>query len=287
MRPDRLVEHDAEVRRAHRSLVKSTGPMGLSRYTWLLDAEGAAVVDAAVDALAKPRPDADTGEHDPRAPHTRRADALLDLVSRAVSAPDGVPRQAKTTLVLTMGLEVLEGRCAGAGVSPTGEVVTAETVRRLACDAQVVPVVFGGRGEVLDQGEAIRLFNRAQIRHLWMRDKHCTFPGCRKPAAWTDAHHLLHWAHGGPSDVWNAALLCRAHHSVVHTHRYAGRVVSGLNGPVVQWDLTVGSYDLMLKAFRARGPGDAMDAESFRRWVAEAWPWGDSAAAEAHDPPRP
>ena len=68
MRPDRLVEHDADIRRAHRSLVKGPGPMGLRRYTLMLDEEGAAIVDAAVDALAKPRPDADTGEHDPRTP---------------------------------------------------------------------------------------------------------------------------------------------------------------------------------------------------------------------------
>ena len=115
LRPDRLVEHDAELRRAHRSLVKVAGPLGLSRYTLVLDEEGAAVVDAAVDALARPRPDADTGEHDPRTPATRRADALLDLVARAVSAPDGVPRQAKTSLVVTVELDVLRGERRGSG----------------------------------------------------------------------------------------------------------------------------------------------------------------------------
>jgi hypothetical protein len=251
LRPDRLNDDEAEVKRAHRSLIKSKGPMGMSRYAWLLDEESAAIVDAAVDALAKPKPDEDTGEHDGRAPETRRADALLDLVIRAVGAPDGVARQAKTQLMVSVGLEVLEGRCRGTGLTAFGEVLPAVVVRRLACDAQVVPVVLGTRGEVLDQGEAIRLFNRAQVRHLWLRDKHCTFPGCHKPAAWTDAHHLLHWAHGGPTDIWNAALLCRAHHSVVHTHRYAGRVVEGPRGPVVEWDLTRGSYDAMLAAHRA------------------------------------
>ena len=251
MRPDRLVEHDAEVRRAHRSLVKSRGPMGLSRYTLLLEEEGAAIVDAAVDALARPRPDQDTGEHDPRMPAARRADALLELVTRAVGAPEGVPRQAKTSVVVTIGLEVLQGRCRGAGLTMGGELLTVESVRRLACDAQVIPMVLGSRGEILDQGMAERLFNRAQIRHLWMRDRCCTFPGCSKPVTWTDAHHLIHWADGGPTDIWNAALLCRAHHTVVHTNRYAGRVVDGPHGPRVQWDLTPGSYATRLAAWRA------------------------------------
>jgi hypothetical protein len=250
LRPDRLVEHEADVRRAHRSLVKGPGPCGLARYTLLLDEEGAAIVDAAVDALARPRPDADTGEHDPRTPAARRADALVDLVGRAVAAPDGQPRQPKTMLTVTVPLEVLQGRCRGAGVLPDGSHLTAATVRRLACDAHVVPSVLGSRGEILDQGQAVRLFTRPQIRHLWQRDRHCTFPGCSKPPGWSDAHHLVHWVDDGPSDVGNAALLCRAHHTVVHRERYGGRVVAGPDGPRVQWDLTPDSYDTVLEQFR-------------------------------------
>ncbi|WP_157598525.1 HNH endonuclease signature motif containing protein [Phycicoccus sp. Root101] len=251
-RSDGTVERDAQVRRDHRSLVKSRGPVGMSRYTLLLDEEGAAVVDAAVDALAKPRRDEDTGELDPRTPAARRADALLDLVARAVSAPSGVPRQAKTSLVVTVPLDVLQGRCRGAGMTLDGEALTVGAVRRMACDAQVIPVVLGARGEVLDQGMGRRLFDRAQVRHLWLRDGQCTFPGCSKPAAWTDAHHLVHWADGGPTDIDNAALLCRAHHTVVHTNRYGGRVRLEHGSPRVEWDLTVGSYDTTLDEWRQR-----------------------------------
>ncbi|MDU0314714.1 DUF222 domain-containing protein [Phycicoccus sp. M110.8] len=250
LRPDRLVEHDADVRRAHRSLAKSRGPCGMSRYTLLLDEEGAAVVDAAVDALSRPRPDADTGEHDPRTPAARRADALVDLVARAVAAPDGQPKQPKAMVAVTVPLEVLQRRCRGAGVLPDGSHLTAETVRRLACDAHVVPAVLGSHGEVLEQGQAVRLFTRPQVRHLWQRDRHCTFPGCSKPPGWTDAHHLVHWVDDGPSDVGNAALLCRAHHTVVHRERYGGRVEAGPRGPRVVWDLRPDSYDAYLEQFR-------------------------------------
>ncbi|KQU70278.1 HNH endonuclease signature motif containing protein [Phycicoccus sp. Root101] len=243
LRPDGLVERDADTVRAHRSLTKARGPVGLSRYTLLLDDEGAAVVDAAVEALARPHRDEDTGELDHRTPAARRADALVDLVTRAVSAPDGLPRQARTTMLVTVPLEVLQRRARGDGLTLTGDVLTTDAVRRLACDAEVVPVVLGSRGEVLDQGTAVRLFTTAQIRHLWVRDRHCTFPGCSKPARWTDAHHLVHWADGGRTDIDNAALLCRAHHTVVHRERLRGAVVDTRHGPTVVWDLAPGSYD--------------------------------------------
>jgi hypothetical protein len=253
LRPDRVVEHDADLRRAHRSLTKGPGPLGLSRYTLLLDDEGAAILDTAVDALGRPRKDADTGVPGPRTPAARRADALLDLVTRAVGAPDGVPRQAKTTLIVTADLDVLRRTRRGSGFSLAGDTLTTDTVRRLACDAELVPMVLGSPGQVLDHGQAVRLFTPAQTRHLWLRDGGCTFPGCSRPPQWTDAHHLIHWADGGPTDLDNAALLCRAHHTVVHRHRYTASVVPGPDGPHVQWDLVPGAYDDHLEALRGSG----------------------------------
>jgi hypothetical protein len=245
--PDRLVEHDADLRRAHRSLTKGSGPMGLWRYTMILDDEGAAIVDSAVDALAKPIVDPETGERDPRRPETRRADALLELVRCAAGSED-VPSRAKTSVVVTIGLDALQGRCRGAGLTLGDELLTTDTVRRLACDAQVVPAVMGARGEVLALGRAERLFNRAQVRHLWLRDRGCTFPGCTRLAKWCDAHHLVHWADDGPTDCDNGALLCQSHHTVVHRNRYAGEVLHGPRGEYVRWDLTPGSYDRQLEA---------------------------------------
>ena len=248
-----MVEHDADARRAHRSLVKGPGPLGLSRYTLLLDEEGAAVLDTAVDALAKPSPDAETGEPDPRTPAARRADALLDLVTRAATSPESGPRQAKTQLVVTTDLATLTRQARRASRTLAGELLTTDTIRRLACDADLIPAVLGSSGEVLDQGTVVRLFTPAQSRHLWLRDGGCTFPGCSRPPQWTDAHHLVHWADGGPTDLGNAALLCRAHHTVVHRHRYAGRVDRTDHGPVVRWDLVPGGYDDRLEALRRAG----------------------------------
>ena len=216
-------------------------------YRLTLDIEGKAVLEAALGPLSAPKPV--NGERDLRPSDRRRGDAMVTLLRRAVAAGDEVGRTNRTTLLLTMDLESLK---AGVGAATTvggldaGTHLAPETVRRLACDASVIPVVLGGRGEVLDWGMERRFFTPAQIRRLWLRDGGCTYPGCDAPPQWTDAHHLLHWTDHGPSDVGNGALLCERHHTIVHTRRYAGRVVRDGHRERVEWDLTRGSYDDLL-----------------------------------------
>jgi hypothetical protein len=90
------------------------------------------------------------------------------------------------------------------------------TVRRLACDASVMRVVLAGRSELLDVGRRTPLIPPAMRRAVIVRDRRCRFPGCDRPHAWCDAHHVVHWADGGPTAVQNLMLLCRRHHRKVH-----------------------------------------------------------------------
>jgi hypothetical protein len=130
--------------------------------------------------------------------------------------------------------------------------LAAETARRLACDAALTrvlvirhphhpalepgngdpagglaaqlrialallpPALGGTRSGPLDVGRATRVVSPAQRTALAARDGGCRFPGCDRPLAWCDAHHLWHWLHGGPTDLENLVLLCRAHHHAVH-----------------------------------------------------------------------
>ena len=105
----------------------------------------------------------------------------------------------------------------GAGPARAGTVLSAATVRRMACDAAVIPVILGSQSQPLDVGRQERLVTRAIRTALWLRDAGCTFPGCTTPAQWTDAHHVRHWLHGGPTSLTNLALLCPRHHTHVHT----------------------------------------------------------------------
>jgi Domain of unknown function (DUF222)/HNH endonuclease len=88
---------------------------------------------------------------------------------------------------------------------------------RLGAAAALLPPVLGGAPtQPLEVGRASRVVQAAQRAALVVRDGGCGFPGCDRPQAWCEAHHLQHWLHGGPTDLSNLALLCRAHHRAVH-----------------------------------------------------------------------
>ncbi|MDQ6873986.1 MAG: HNH endonuclease [Actinomycetota bacterium] len=189
---------------------------GMVRLAGWLDAEAGAVLAAAIDPLAAPRP-AEDGSADPRPAARRRADALLDLITIAVAA-GGLPASGKTpaTVVVTIDHDTLAGRLAGAGRTPDGAVLPAAVVRRLACDAGIIPALLGTAGQPLDVGRTARTIPPGIRRALQLRDQGCAMPGCHTPPAWTDAHHIQHWANGGPTALHNLVLLCGQHHAAVH-----------------------------------------------------------------------
>ncbi|GAA2758807.1 DUF222 domain-containing protein [Actinopolymorpha rutila] len=111
--------------------------------------------------------------------------------------------------------------CGGGGsarhLGTDGKPISAATVRRLACEADLIPVVLGGDGQLLDLGHSDRFFKEHQRRALAIRDgSHCHFPGCQIPEPRCVTHHMTAWDHGGPTDLANGVLLCRYHHTTVH-----------------------------------------------------------------------
>ena len=95
-----------------------------------------------------------------------------------------------------------------------GPYVSAETSRRLACDAATVVMHHAGAGNVFNVGRKTRSVPPALRRALTARDRRCRFPGCN--AKHCDAHHVQHWAQGGATKLDNLVLLCRRHHRSVH-----------------------------------------------------------------------
>jgi hypothetical protein len=143
----------------------------------------------------------------------------VELVEIALRSGD-LPRQAgqPTQLVVSIGLDELQDRLAtaGAGTLDDGMALSVEAVRRLACDAQVIPAVLGSQGQPLDVGQAMRTVPASLRRLLALRDRGCAFPGCDRPPRWTQAHHIKHWADGGDTSIANTVLLCGKHHRTVH-----------------------------------------------------------------------
>ncbi|GAA4486807.1 HNH endonuclease signature motif containing protein [Rhodococcus olei] len=86
----------------------------------------------------------------------------------------------------------------------------------LSCDATITPIVMDHDGNPLDVGRTTRTIPRRLRRALDARDCGCAFPGCGRPAAWTDGHHIHHWSNGGETQLSNLVLLCRFHHRRIH-----------------------------------------------------------------------
>jgi hypothetical protein len=259
------VENEQRRLRSHAFL---SGPQvesgDLTKYTMGLTPEQAAILEAAIGPLAKPQPNPRTGERDLRSTGQRRAQALAEICSQASSADAdrGAPGESDACVYVTVALETLRQH-AGAGEvlgsAATGTLLGAETLRKMCCDAAVIPAVLGAASEQLDYGRVERLFTRRQRRAIWRRDRSCTYPGCGAPAAWTRVHHVHHWADGGPSDIDNAALLCQRHHTYVHDKRLWAEVrgTPDDGGRYVHWDLTPGSYDVYLARRPERSPWTA------------------------------
>jgi hypothetical protein len=184
---------------------------GQVRVTGRLDVESAAIVRAAIDPLCGP-----AGVGDDRSPGQRRADALTEVCRLALHTTE-LPDNGgdRPQIVVTVDLDVVTRQLA-AGTLDTGQALSPEAVRRLACDAGILPAVLDGAGQVLDVGRQRRLFTGPLRRALVLRDRGCAFPGCDRPARWTDGHHITHWTDGGDTTLTNAVLLCRYHHRVIH-----------------------------------------------------------------------
>jgi hypothetical protein len=99
---------------------------------------------------------------------------------------------------------------------PVASDLTADTLRRLCCDADVSRIITGPAGEILDVGRSARTATPAQRRALVVRDRGCVFPGCDRPPGYCQAHHLQPWEANGPTDLDNLVLACSHHHHALH-----------------------------------------------------------------------
>ena len=106
--------------------------------------------------------------------------------------------------------------------------VPAHQIRRIACEADIIPVVLNGEGRVLDVGTAARYFPPHLRKAIIARDGGCAFPGCTSPAPWCEAHHIEYHSRGGPTSTDNGVLLCGFHHHLIHREKWRIRVTRGV-----------------------------------------------------------
>jgi 5-methylcytosine-specific restriction endonuclease McrA len=150
----------------------------------------------------------------------RQADALALLAETALhhELDPGAPGERYQVVVHVDAAVLADPDEPGQSVLEDGPHVSAETSRRLACDASRVVMRHDGEGRVVEVGARTRTIPPALRRALQHRDRGCRFPACDVRVG--QGHHVRHWAQGGPTSLSNLALLCRRHHRAVHEEGY-------------------------------------------------------------------
>lgn len=222
---------------------------------------------SALSSLSMPTPAKD-GTPDKRPAATRNADAMAELIRRyldnAATGIDGgqrphlnvhinakdlaYHRECATTGdgstpgpsedddpgMPDLDIPDLDNQDLDVGHMPWMGPLSVGRTRMIACDCMLGAVLLDENGAPLDVTPLKRLVTAAQRTALIARDKGCAFPGCDCVPAWTDAHHIKHWAKGGPTVMDNLVLLCRTHHTLMHRK-------PGFTG---QWEIRIGADHL-------------------------------------------
>ena len=145
--------------------------------------------------------------------------AFTELIEHLPTQASGGFSRATVSVVVHIKLQdLLNGL--GSGRMDTGVHVSPGDVRRLACNAGIIPAVLGGRSEPLDLGFEARAHNTAMRRALSIIYDTCAAEGCERPFAWCDIHHPHLWSQGGPTSLANGIPICPFHHSRAHDSRF-------------------------------------------------------------------
>ncbi|MEU0312456.1 DUF222 domain-containing protein [Nocardioides sp. NPDC006273] len=173
-----------------------------------------------LDSLAQPRK-LSAEDRGRKAPYDRLLGQAFARIIETYDI-DQLPRHGghATTVFVTMSVEDLRKDLGTAALGFDGDKITAAEARRMACNADLIPVVLGTGSEILDFGRTTRLAHPVQHRALRLRDKCCQAEDCDAPAAWTEAHHLKPWSQGGRTDLANMVLLCPSDHRRIHDPNY-------------------------------------------------------------------
>ena len=197
----------------YRTLEVRAGEDGALFLHGCLDKVGGATLRTALDPLARR-----LGGGDLRTREQRYADALVELATHCLDAGrvPGVGGQ-RPHLQVTSTVATLSGTPgAPAAMLEFAGPIAGATAQRLACDASIARVLLSPSSAVLDVGRTRRLPSAPTRRALRARDGGCVWPNCDRPVSWTSAHHLVHWAQGGSTELQNLVLLCHRHHRLVH-----------------------------------------------------------------------
>jgi hypothetical protein len=215
-------------------------------------------------------------------PSARRADALAMVAESFLQhGPAAMTGGDRHQVVVHVSAETLRHQSAGCCEFEDGPSLSAETARRLACDASVVALIEDEDGEPLNVGRKTRTITSQLRRFLKARDKSCRFPGCTNTRH-VDAHHIQHWANGGETKPSNLVSLCSFHHRKVHEGGMEVQMLDDgavrfvkLDGTTIDSSVPVPSGDWIQLPIQHESEGIHINARTAAsRWAGERCDYG-------------
>jgi hypothetical protein len=204
--------HDARSRRDEPDHIRPEPASRLSLSplvdTWRIDGD---LTDGDGQTVADAIRLFDPGRIEGFTPAQRRAAGLVAACAFALAHRDTdkpARHRPQVSIHITLDDDV--------ATSDDGTVIAGPWVDTTTCDCDITRVIWSKTGEILDYGRRTKLISDGLRRAVTTRDHHCRFPGCDRPASWTDVHHIKHWKHGGRTSIGNSALLCSFHHHLIH-----------------------------------------------------------------------
>lgn len=212
-------ERTAQEQFESRSLHLSELLDGMGRLDGLLDPEGLRIVQEAIRALAQ------RADDDERTAAQRRADALVAMAKQALAEfePTLGAKRSRPKVVTTIAYDDLVAATNGGTLDTNAgrTTLTAQAVRRIACDAGIHRLITGPDSTILDYGRQTRTVSDTQFDVLALRDHGCRILGCPIPPGGCDAHHSIHWADDGNTDLDDLVLVCWYHHHWLHEQHWS------------------------------------------------------------------
>lgn len=149
----------------------------------------------------------------------RHLQSMMNLLrgnARNHGTSKGTTGLPSATVVVHFSAQSLLEMAEAHGITAHGQPISAPAARGLLCNSEFLPIVFGGRGEVLDLGRTSRRFPAYMKRAVLARDGGCLVPGCTVPPEHVEFHHREPWSQGGRTSIENALAVCTFHHHMIH-----------------------------------------------------------------------
>ncbi len=178
-------------------------------------------------------PDLDRRTHPQKRLNGLVGACALAMRTEKLPSNGGLPPQLTVTISYRELLEQLHNNKqhrhtgTGTGTATFTGPIHPTTIRKIACDADIIPVLLGSDSRVLDIGRTTRIFPPHIRKAITARDQGCTFPDCTMPPPWCEAHHTTYWSQGGTTGTENGTLLCSHHHHLIHKEQWTIDMTTG------------------------------------------------------------